>query len=81
MRRIDEFHLECPFADARRLSTMPTRDGAWVGLPEGLVDCIQDFLANRERRLAMGSNSRKRAEEHFNTDDVIVKMRAIVGLM
>ena len=49
-----------------------------VGSPESLADCIQDLLANRERRLAMGANSRKRAEEHFNNDDVMAKMRAIV---
>ena len=29
----------------------------------------------------MSSNSRKRAEEYFNTDDIVAKMRAIVGLM
>lgn len=49
-----------------------------VGSPESLADCIQDLLVNRERRLAMGANSRKRAEEHFNNDDVMAKMRAIV---
>ena len=49
-----------------------------VGSPESLADCIQDLLANRERRLAMGANSRKRAEEYFNNDDVMAKMRAIV---
>jgi glycosyltransferase involved in cell wall biosynthesis len=49
-----------------------------VGSPEGLADCIQDLLAKRERRLAMGANSRKRAEEYFNIVDVMAKMRAIV---
>jgi glycosyltransferase involved in cell wall biosynthesis len=49
-----------------------------VGSPESLADCIQDLLANRERRLAMGANSRKRAEEYFDNDDVMAKMRAIV---
>jgi glycosyltransferase involved in cell wall biosynthesis len=49
-----------------------------VGSPESLADCIQDLLANRERRLAMGANSRKRAEEYFDNDAVMAKMRAVV---
>ena len=31
MRRIDELHLECPFAGARMLSMMLTREGRPVG--------------------------------------------------
>jgi putative transposase len=31
MRRIDELHLECPFAGARMLSTMLTGEGRPVG--------------------------------------------------
>ncbi len=49
-----------------------------VGSPESLASCIRNLLANRERQLAMGANSRKRAEEHFNNDDLMAKMRAIV---
>lgn len=49
-----------------------------IGSPEALADCVKDLLIDKHKRLAMGRNSRKRAEEYFNIDHVVAKMRAIV---
>lgn len=49
-----------------------------VGSSADLACCIQDLLVNREKRLAMGVNSRKRAEEHFDIEEVMARQRAIV---